>query len=249
LRRYLIFVAFIAITTALAGAIWKAHQFHRRLAALENPRWEQTLAAEHVYQRPVVAFGDSEISGWPMATSFGVLPIINRGVAGDEVLKSRERFARQVLPLNPSVVVILIGTNDLAHGEPPAAIVATIRDMADSVRSLGASLVLCSLLPARGEAAQVRPRPNIESVNSALQQLAHEEGAVYVDLYSAVIDSQGAFAAEFSDDGLHPNAAGYVRMTKTLLPVLLSSFAQGQLDQARSGRASPEALVSSQPSS
>src|SRR5215469_14541409 len=132
LRKYFTVLAFIGVVAALAGSTWKALQFHQRLKALENPQWERTLAAEHVYQHPVVAFGDSEISGWPMAKSFGVLPIINRGVAGDEVLSSRERFAQQVLPLNPAVVVILTGTNDLAHGQPPAAIIAAIRDLASS---------------------------------------------------------------------------------------------------------------------
>jgi lysophospholipase L1-like esterase len=220
-----------AACVALVG--WKMLQLHGRLAALENERWEHTLAALHIYQRPIVLFGDSQISRWPVATSFGQLPVLNRGLAGDFVTLAQKRFEQQVIAVSPAAVVILMGTNDLGNGKSVAEVVATVGRMVQMARSGGAVVLVCSVLPARGEAARIRPM--IRSVNDGLRELATGQGAIYVDLYSAVLDDRGEFASAYSDDGLHPNAAGYVRMTHALLPYLLRSMGPGVPSSAAGG--------------
>ncbi len=45
---------------------------------------------------------------------------------------------------------------------------------------------------------------------------------VYLDYYSAMIDSTGMLKSEFSEDDLHPNAAGY----KVMAPLAEAAIAQ-----------------------
>jgi lysophospholipase L1-like esterase len=218
--------ALIASLVACLGvAIWKMLDFHARLHALENPQWEETLAKEHLDGAPIVLFGDSQIANWPLATSFGVLTVLDRGVVGDFATKASSRFRRDVLPLNPKLVVILIGTNDLAQRRSVESILRSIEEMVQSARKQNAAVILCSLLPARGASGRIRPREQIELINSGLRALAAAQGASYLDLYSAVVNERGEFAETFSDDGLHPNLAGYRRMTRALLPQLLQAYA------------------------
>jgi lysophospholipase L1-like esterase len=214
---------------ALAGvsvslSTWKMFEFHGRLVALENPQWERTLADQHLYARPIVLFGDSQIANWPVSTSFGALPVLDRGVGGDWAVNATTRFRQEVIPLNPSVVVILIGTNDLAHQQPVELVLSSIREMVSSARERGVTVILCSLLPVRGEAARVRPNDQLKQLNSELQKLAAEQGASYSDLHSALADDRGELPAAFSEDGLHLNSAGYLRVTSVLLPQLLQHY-------------------------
>ncbi|HUA90626.1 MAG TPA: GDSL-type esterase/lipase family protein [Steroidobacteraceae bacterium] len=225
LRRYGGWLLSATLLLGLGLTSWKMLEFHARLNELENPRWEQRLAAVRPYQNPIVMFGDSQIANWPVASSFGMLPVLNRGLIGDLATRQPSRFEREVVPLNASLVVILIGTNDLAHDHPPQEILKSVADMADRAHGLGSGVVICSLLPARGAPATVRPRAKIEALNQELQQLARAHDAQYVDLYSRLVDDRGELPAALSSDGLHPNAAGYLRMTDELLPVLMRAYA------------------------
>ena len=45
---------------------------------------------------------------------------------------------------------------------------------------------------------------------------------MYLDYYSAMIDSTGMLKSEFSEDDLHPNAAGY----KVMAPLAEAAIAQ-----------------------
>jgi lysophospholipase L1-like esterase len=223
-RKFLWIGAIVLAGISMCLSTWKMFQFHDRLVALENPQWERTLADQHLYARPIVLFGDSQIANWPVSTSFGALPVLNRGVGGDWAVNATTRFKQEVIPLNPSIVVILIGTNDVAHQQPVELVLSSIRAMVSGARERGATVIVCSLLPARGEAARVRPNDQLKQLNSKLQKLAAEQGASYSDLYSALADNQGELPAVFSDDGLHLNSAGYLRITSVLLPQLLLHY-------------------------
>ena len=47
------------------------------------------------------------------------------------------------------------------------------------------------------------------ALNRWIKEYADKNGLVYLDYYSATVDDKGMFRAELTDDGLHPNAAGY----------------------------------------
>jgi len=232
--------AIVLAGISLCLTTWKMFEFHARLVALENPQWEHTLAEQHLYARPIVLFGDSQIANWPVSTSFGALPVLNRGVGGDWAVKASARFKQAVIPLNPSMVVILIGTNDLAHQQPVELVLSSIREMVSSAREHGAIVIICSVLPTRGEAARARPKDQLQQLNSNLQKLAAEQEASYSDLYSALADERGELPPAFSEDGLHLNSAGYLRVTSVLLPQLLQHYVADRGTAETNSRRSPQ---------
>ena len=81
---------------------------------------------------------------------------------------------------------------------------------ADS-RSNGIKVVLCSVLPAAGFYWNVaaRPAPKIAALNQLLQDYAKRQHLIYVDYYAAMVDERPGLKKAYSEDGVHPNEAGY----------------------------------------
>jgi len=59
------------------------------------------------------------------------------------------------------------------------------------------------------ERTKQRPPEAIREVNAWLAGFCRQRGFPYVDYFSATVDQSGMLKAELSDDGLHPNSAGY----------------------------------------
>ena len=53
-------------------------------------------------------------------------------------------------------------------------------------------------------------------LNKKIQANAAEQGLVYVDYYTPMVDSQGGLKANLGYDTVHPNAAGYQLMEQVL---------------------------------
>jgi lysophospholipase L1-like esterase len=116
-----------------------------------------------------------------------------------------------------------MGTNDLANGQSPEQIVASVEAMVE--KAAGSRVIVCSLLPASGEAAAHLPPAAIRPLNERLRALAVRLRAGYVDLHSLVADRADGFTERYTRDGLHPSADGYIRMTQALLPELVRQAA------------------------
>ena len=82
--------------------------------------------------------------------------------------------------------------------------------------------VLASILPVsddkRDRAGQPliqtarRPPAVLRALNAWMADYARRNGHVFLDYAAAMTDGSGALRAELSDDGLHPNTAGYAVM-------------------------------------
>src|SRR5580692_12387086 len=62
----------------------------------------------------VVFFGDSITDIWKLDESFPGKGYINRGIGGQTTPQMLVRFRQDVIDLQPAVVIILAGTNDIA---------------------------------------------------------------------------------------------------------------------------------------
>src|ERR1700739_3550747 len=67
----------------------------------------------------VVFYGDSITEGWKLDEYFRGKSYVNRGVSGQTTSQLLLRFRQDVIDLQPEVVVILAGTNDLAGNTGP----------------------------------------------------------------------------------------------------------------------------------
>src|SRR3974390_2596692 len=97
----------IAVFTDDYGQLARYHEVNMKLgppAAAENR---------------VVFFGDSITDIWKLEDYFPGKPYVNRGIGGQTTPQMLVRFRQDVVDLQPKVVVILAGTNDIAGNTGP----------------------------------------------------------------------------------------------------------------------------------
>jgi lysophospholipase L1-like esterase len=186
------------------------------------------VAAPAKDEQRVVFMGDSITDMW-VQPRFGAffpgMPYIGRGIGGQTTPQMVLRFRADVIALQPRVVVILAGTNDLSANTGPMTLEETegnLATMAELARAHGIRVVLSSVMPVSNyghdhdgsplDMRLKRPPEKILQLNAWIKKYAAEQGYVYLDYFSAMVDEQGLLKKELSEDGLHPNTAGYAVM-------------------------------------
>lgn len=177
----------------------------------------------------VVFIGDSITDLWDdngFGGFFPGKPYIDRGIGGQTTSQMLLRFQQDVIALKPKVVVILAGTNDIAGNTGPMTIEQTANNLTSMSEIASANkikVVLSSVLPVNdyvrrqnGELfiqTKSRPPAKILAMNDWLKKYAAQNGYVYLDYFSAMVDDKGFVKEGITFDGLHPNAQGYAVMT------------------------------------
>ena len=169
----------------------------------------------------VIFFGDSITDFWHIDQSFPAKGYINRGISGQTTPQMLVRFRQDVIDLHPSVIVMLAGTNDLSGNTGPETLEQIEGDwatFADLARAHAIKVVFASVTPvssygpAGASMLAGRPPAKILELNAWLRQFCADNALVYLDYYAAMVDATGMLRRELSNDGLHPNVAGYAVM-------------------------------------
>ena len=139
---------------------------------------------------------------------------IDRGISAQTTPQMLVRFRNDVIDLNPSAVVILAGTNDIAGNTGPITIeniFGNIVSMAQLAKANNIKVVLCSVLPVYEYpwSPGLEPAEKIVKLNAMLQSYSKKNKMVYLDFHSAMSDEKKGMKAEYSADGVHPNLKGY----------------------------------------
>lgn len=180
----------------------------------ENERVDPPVAGEE----RVVFLGDSITDGWELNQYFGAKPYLNRGISGQITGQMLGRLQADVIDLQPRVMVLLGGTNDLARDIDLATIQNNIQMIADLAAAHGIQPVLASILPVSDYHAETDPRfrrttdrspDDIRALNDWMRGFAANRRYLYLDYYAAMADEKGYLRADLADDGLHPNTEGY----------------------------------------
>jgi lysophospholipase L1-like esterase len=165
----------------------------------------------------VVFFGDDATEKWKDAGFFAGKPYLNRGISGQNSAQLLLRFRQDVIGLEPAVVVLHAGSNDLARVFSPGTrgtFADNIMTMAELAKAHGIRVVLASLLPVCDcftEQTSLRSPVRLGDFNEWLQNYAKTSGAVYLDYFGGLADGR-SFKKELTVDGVLPNAAGYAVM-------------------------------------
>ena len=167
-------------------------------------------------KNPVVFMGNSITEGWVnfIPEFFSENNYIGRGISGQTTPQMLIRFMPDVLDLQPRAVVILAGTNDIAGntGFSSVKMIAdNIKAMAQLATANNIKVILCSVLPVYEYPwrKSVKPIEKISEINKWIKKYAGENGYVYLDYYSEMMDEKKGLKSEFSADGVHPNKKGY----------------------------------------
>jgi lysophospholipase L1-like esterase len=198
------------------------------LAQTPDPEWRHKLltdwagltryGSEDTEVRPpkagetrVVFLGDQVTEHWPEGKFFPGKPYLNRGVDNQTSGQMLVRFRQDVINLQPKVVIIQAGNNDLAGLAGPMTepmIGENLTSMVELAKVHGIKVILASALPVAGS----RMTPGkIIGLNGWIKGYAAKNGAVYLNYYGALAEGR-EFKKELTDDGLLPNAAGYAVM-------------------------------------
>lgn len=165
----------------------------------------------------VVFMGDSITEGWSQDSSSIFQKnenYINRGISGQTTPQMLVRFRQDVVELNPSVVVILAGINDIAENTGPTtleAILNNFKSMTEIAQANGIKVILCSTLPAAKFPwrPEINPTQKVVNLNKMLKKYADESGAYYLDYFSATVTEENGLQKEFTYDEVHLTRVGY----------------------------------------
>ncbi len=192
-------------------------------------RWKNDIAAfrkadslQPPPTRGIVFTGSSSIRLWhDLAERFSGRKVINRGFGGSWLSDAVHYFPRLVVPYQPKTIVVYAGENDIADGRPAEALVQDVEALlALRQKHLPKSkLVFIALKPSPSRAEKLE---EVRKANALIRQrLAGEKRAVFVDVFTPMLDAQGAAREElFGPDRLHMNAKGYDLWTQVLTPYL-----------------------------
>ncbi|MEX6688438.1 SGNH/GDSL hydrolase family protein [Danxiaibacter flavus] len=139
------------------------------------------------------------------------IAIFNRGIAGNTSGDLLARWSVDCISLNPNVLSVLIGVNDLRYHVTPAEYYHNLKQLVDQAFTANPNLRLIL--------AEPFILPNINSYGSfidnfreyriAVRMVAKEYGAAFIPCYNALISHiQNADYTKFSVDGFHPSALG-----------------------------------------
>ena len=167
----------------------------------------------------IVFIGNSITENWKKLDPefFSNKSYINRGISGETTPQILNRFKADVIDLKPSVVVILAGINDIAENTGPI----TIKEISENIISMvvqansnGIKIVLSSVLPAIDFPwrPELQPSKKIVTLNEIIKNYADENGIIYLDYYSNMVDKHLGLKDKYTYDGVHPNKKGYQKM-------------------------------------
>jgi lysophospholipase L1-like esterase len=163
----------------------------------------------------VVLLGDSLTSGgqFPHTGELPGVNIHNLGIPGDTTWGILARL-HEIWDLNPEFVFLMIGVNDLGHGERPEDIVVRHRRIWESVKNPGGpTLVLHPLLPVNPARFpgwySALHNGTIHDLNFHLEVEASKLFIPILDFREHYTDPEGNLKEEYTLDGLHLQEGAY----------------------------------------
>ncbi len=169
----------------------------------------------------IILLGDSQTALCEWRELMGdSLPILNRGIVGDQVDGVANRLA-EILRHRPAKIFLLVGVNDLLLGKTAVDVEIRYRALVQKIRadSPATQLFLESVLPVNNVIKNIGiSNTQILDLNVRIARIARGHTLPFVDIYGPLTDPAGNLAARFTEDGLHLNGAGYAVWQQQLKP-------------------------------
>ena len=174
-------------------------------------------ANKAIAERPDAVFmGNSITELWAQYDPdfFAKNNFVGRGISGQTTSEMLVRFRQDVIALNPRVVVIMAGINDIAQNNGYIAhenILENIISMCELAEAHDIKVILCSVTPCvqfrwRQE---LKPAEPIRSLNKMIRAYAEQNKIFYLDYHSALTTDEGGLPEKWTFDGCHLNLECY----------------------------------------
>ena len=195
-------------------------------------------------RRPIVILGASYAADWPL-TGVADVPVVNKGVGGQQPFEFVARFASDVAALNPQAVIIWGFINAPLRASPDNEVATAAKVRADTEalvrmsRAQGITPILATELPLGVPAGvlenvmailgpwlgrqsyQDSINQQVRSINEWLRAYSRTEGLTVIDMESVVVGPRGLRKNKYTQpDGSHVTPEGYEALTATAVPLL-----------------------------
>ena len=166
--------------------------------------------------------GDSITDYYDLDKYYEGLPVVNSGISGNTTEDILNDMKGRVYNYNPSKVFLLIGTNDLIHDVSVDDIVSNIEKIISNIKDNRpqAEIYVESVYPVNDDLDEdmvdVRNNDDIMDINEKIEKYCDDNNYTYINMYDKLLDDDGNFNEEFTDDGLHPNSRGYEVITEEI---------------------------------
>lgn len=132
---------------------------------------------------------------------------------GLTLIKAKDEIP-QVTKINPERIFILFGANDLLYGMKSSEYTKSYKEFINLIKKSmpKTNIYVESILPVTEEVQNKKPllaNSRIDEFNSALIQMAKEEGVNYVNASGIFKNSKGCMDTKYSSDGIHLKFEAY----------------------------------------
>ncbi len=229
-------------TLAIGLLFWQAHPSDEPLERSDvNSRTahEQLLAKRKQGRIDVYFEGDSIVRRWGALDypellanwrkNFFGWNAADFGWGADRVENILWRLQHGELDgVNPKVIVLLAGTNNVGNRVPPAGPASVVKNTTKGVwavlqtlreKAPNATVILTAIFPRNDNIAVM---PEINEINQNLSSMANGRNIRYVNINNILADSNGELYPGMMNarDQLHPMLAGYQVWADALKPIL-----------------------------
>ncbi len=244
--RHIIAYSILVLTLALSlvgnyflfkkATLFYAREAQVRIEPISDRYAEKnkTVRSREKTKTRIVMFGESRCNMWGSypADNWGDVEIINRGIGGETTPQIIRRMDDDVLSLEPDVVILQMGDNDLKTmavlpGTREKTIEQTYRNITTIAKSLsdrGIQVIITTIFPPapiellRAPLWSDEVNESIDLVNKRL--LAFDYPNVTAANCDEILRDGKYIKPEYSRDTLHLKAAGYAALNKGLEPLV-----------------------------
>ncbi len=231
---YLSFIALLLIAIAVLTILLISANKQTKSSSTEsyynNKVASFAVQNTNLSEEQIVFVGDSITDLFPLDSYYSRLDraCYNRGIGGDTTQGVIDRLKISIFDVNPSTIVLMIGTNDIDFGASNDEIIKNYRIILDEIKENQPSVELffVSVIPQNKDLENYseldvdKNNETILIINEEIKKLCNEYGYTYIDLHSKLLDENGYLRKDCSDDGLHLNAGGFKIWAEMLMPHL-----------------------------
>lgn len=160
-----------------------------------------TASGQHITYLGSLSNGPGMVDGQPF-------PKQNEGHSGWKIAQLEPLIPSPALDPVPHIVLLMIGTNDIAQRDNLSAAPDRLNSLLDKLEGAAphALIVLAQITPLSNTSS----KQSIETYNAAVRDIAHER--IGAGEHIKLVDMYTDFPVSELGDGVHPNETGYARM-------------------------------------
>ena len=223
-------VSFVLVVTLCVGILGVINNIN--LAAHVDNSQEDELANQNY-----VFLGDSITEFYNLGDYYYDLPVVNSGKSGNRTYDILKNVDDRANKYNPTVVFLLVGTNDLV--DENGALAGIDSEIVDNIRNIvckiherrkNAKVYVESIYPVNCDTINndkvidwmvgARRNERIKSINEEIKKNNEEYNYTYLDFYSLLSDSDGSLKLDYTTDGLHLSEEGYRVVTNEIMKII-----------------------------